>query len=392
PETRDTHEQAIDIRFALHNALIPTGPFGRSQAALREAEALATALDDRRRLGLVLHAQSTYFNSMGAYDQAVATVQRALALATAGGDVVLHALANDRLGLAYQAQGDYRRAIDCFGETVAALDGARRHERFGRTILPTVFSRAWLAACHAELGTFAEGLAFGEEGLEIADAVAHPASLMVASWGIGRLALRQGDLRRALPQLERAMEICQAVNVLQWFPWVAAALGTVYTLEGRVADAVPLLTQALERTTAPEMIGFQALCSLSLGAAQVLAGRLDEAHTLTERARPLAYEHQERGHQAYALRLLGEIAARRDPPESEQAEAHYQQALALAEELGMRPLQAHCHRDLGTLYAATGQWEQARAALSTAIAMYRAMEMTFWLPQTEGALAQVERQ
>ena len=80
----------------------------------------------------------------------------------------------------------------------------------------------------------------------------------------------------------------------------------------------------------------------------------------------------------------------RDPPGSEQAAAHYRQALALAEELGMRPLQAHCHRGLGTLYATTGQQEQARAALSTAIEMYRAMEMTFWLPETEAALAQVD--
>ena len=56
----------------------------------------------------------------------------------------------------------------------------------------------------------------------------------------------------------------------------------------------------------------------------------------------------------------------------------------------MRPLQAHCHLGLGTLYAKTGQPEQARAELSTAIALYRAMEMTFWLPQAEAALAQVE--
>ena len=77
-------------------------------------------------------------------------------------------------GHVYQAQGDYRRAIDCFGQTMASLDGARRHERFGRAILPAVLSRAWLAACHAELGTFAEGRALGEEGLRIAEAVAHP--------------------------------------------------------------------------------------------------------------------------------------------------------------------------------------------------------------------------
>src|SRR5262249_40933932 len=202
---------------------------------------------------------------------------------------------------------------------------------------------------------------------------------------------RQGDLRRALPQLERAMEICQAVNVLQWFPWVAGALGTVYTLEGRVADAVPLLTQAMERTTAPEMIGFQAHCSLSLGAAQVLAGRLDEAHTLAERALTLARAHQERGHQAYTLRLLAEIAAQREPPESEQAEDHYRQALALADELAMRPLVAHCHLGLGTLYGRMGRVEPARVELSAAIVLYRAMDMTFWLPQAEAVLAQVSR-
>ena len=58
----------------------------------------------------------------------------------------------------------------------------------------------------------------------------------------------------------------------------------------------------------------------------------------------------------------------------------------------MRPLQAHCHRGLGTLYATTGQREQARATLSTAIELYRAMDMTFWLPQAEAVLAQVEKQ
>jgi tetratricopeptide (TPR) repeat protein len=102
------------------------------------------------------------------------------------------------------------------------------------------------------------------------------------------------------------------------------------------------------------------------------------------------YEHQERGNQVYALRLLGDIAARRDPPYVEEAETHYRQALALAEELGMRPLQAHCHLGLGTLYAKLGQWEQARAELAAAIELYRAMEMTFWLPQAEAALAQTK--
>ena len=102
-----------------------------------------------------------------------------------------------------------------------------------------------------------------------------------------------------------------------------------------------------------------------------------------------ARAHQERGNEAYALCLLGNIAAQREPPEHEQAEAYYQQALTLADELGMRPLQAHCHLGLGTLYRQMGRGEEARAALSTAIELYRAMDMTFWLPQAEAVLAQV---
>jgi len=174
------------------------------------------------------------------------------------------------------------------------------------------------------------------------------------------------------------------------FPLVAATLGTAYTLDGRVADAVSLLTRAMEQATATERVDFQALCCLSLGEAYVLAGRLEEAHALAERALTFTRAHQELGNQAYALRLLGAIAARREPLTSEQAEAYYRQALTLADDLGMRPLQAHCHRGLGTLYVGTRQWEQARVALSAAIDLYRAMDMTFWLPQTEAALSQVE--
>ena len=218
---------------------------------------------------------------------------------------------------AYHAQGDYRRAIDCFGQTVASLDGAQRHERFGQVFLPAVISRVWLARCHAELGTFAEGRALGEEGLQIAEEVAHPASLMYASWGIGLLFLCQGALHKALPLLERAMGLCQDANFPATFPEIAAALGAAYTLGGRITDAVPLLTQAMEQTMAMERVDYQALCSLPLGEAQMLAGRLEEAHTLAERALALAREHQERGHQAYALRLLGDIAARREPLEHE---------------------------------------------------------------------------
>jgi tetratricopeptide (TPR) repeat protein len=392
-ETRDTREQAIDLRLALRAALRPLGDLRRTLATLHEAEALAATLDDPRRLGQILVFLTNHFRIMGAQDQAIAAAQRALTLATADGDVAVHAMANQYLGFTYHDRGDYRQAIDCLGQTVVALDGVGHREHFGAVFLPAVQARAWLAWCHAELGLFAEGRALGDAGLRIAETVAHPVSLMVASWGLGLLAFRQGNLPRALPLLERAVGICQDADIPFYFPWMAAALGAAYTLAERVADAVPLLTQAMEQAAASEAGWYQVLCYLSMGEAQLLAGRLDEAHNLAERVLALAQTHQEaRGNQAYARRLLGDIAARRDPPESEPAVTHYRQALVLANELGMRPLVAHCYHALGTLYATSDQREQARAALTTAIDLYRAMDMTFWLPQTEAALAQVERE
>jgi tetratricopeptide (TPR) repeat protein len=209
PEQRHTLEQAIDLRLALRSALHPFGSAGRILTALHEAESLAEALDDPRRLGQVSIFLAVYFYFRGAYDQAIAAAHRALALATAGGDIVLGALANLYLGFVYYGQGDYRRAIECFGHTVASLGEARHFERFSIPVPPAVYSHAFGASCHAELGMFVEGRALGEKGLQIAEAVAQSASLMFASWGIGRLALRQGDLPRALPLLERAVVICQ---------------------------------------------------------------------------------------------------------------------------------------------------------------------------------------
>jgi class 3 adenylate cyclase/tetratricopeptide (TPR) repeat protein len=385
PEQRETREQAIDLRLALRTALYPSGDVERILAVLHEAESLAAALDDSRRLGQVCCFLAVHFYSRGTLNQAITAAQRALALATAGGDVVQHALANQYLGMASYAQGDYRWAMDCLGQTVASLEGAQRHERFGQFFLPAVNARVYLAWCHATLGRFPEGTALGDEGLRIAEAVAHPGSLIWAYYGIGALALHQGDLPRALPLLERAIGICQDASLPLWVPTIAAALGTAYALSGRVVDALRLLEQAVEQDI------LYGLRVVRLAEAYLLAGRLEDARALAERALAHAREYQERGHQAYTLRLLGEIAAQREPPEHDQAATHYRQALALAEELGMRPLQAHCHRGLGTLYLQAGQSEQARAALATAIDMYRDMEMIFWLPETEAALAEVEK-
>jgi tetratricopeptide (TPR) repeat protein len=226
--------------------------------------------------------------------------------------------------------------------------------------------------------------------MRIAEAADHPFSRAVASWAVGFRSLCQGDLHQAIPVLERAFDLAQGAHLRLIVPQVVSPLGAACALAGRTAEALPLLEQAVEQAMAMRLMMDHARRVAWLSEAYLRAGRLDEAYTQAQCALEFACTHQERGHEAYARRLLGEIAAHRDPPDATRAAAHYQQALALANELGMRPLQAHCHRALGTLYATAGQREQARAALAAAIALYRDMDMTFWLPQTEAALAQVE--
>jgi tetratricopeptide (TPR) repeat protein len=116
----------------------------------------------------------------------------------------------------------------------------------------------------------------------------------------------------------------------------------------------------------------------------------EDAGALASYLLDLSRTHTGRGYQTHAYRLLGEVARHGEPPEVNQATAHYRQALVLAEELGMRPLQAHCHLGLGTLYVQLGQRQQAQVKLSAAIDLYRAIDMVCWLPQAEAALAQIE--
>jgi predicted ATPase len=121
PATCDTREQAIDLHFDLRNALVPLGEVGRIFDALREAELLAEALEDRRRLGRVSTLMANGFLMVGEYDRAVTPSQRARALAADLGDFGLQVMAEFYVGQVYYARGDYRRALDSFGWLVTSL-------------------------------------------------------------------------------------------------------------------------------------------------------------------------------------------------------------------------------------------------------------------------------
>ena len=325
----------------------------------------------------------------GEVDRAIIYGQRTLALAATLEHVGLQARAHFHLGQAYYDAGDYPRAVASLEQNVVQLQGDLFSERFGYNGSVAASSRAWLSLCHAERGAFTEGLAMAEEGLRIAETVQNPFSLIEACYGASMVYLRQGEVQRATPVLERAMGLCQDRPIPLLLPIVAANLGIAYALDGRVAAGLVLVEQGMEQAVAGGRLRPLAFLVACLSEVYLLAGRLEDAHTRAVQAVDLARQYQQRGRQAWALGLLGENTARQASAEGESAAGHYRQALTLAEELGMRPLQAHCQRGLGTLYVRQGQQEQARTALSTAIALYRAMDMRFWLPQAEATLAQM---
>jgi tetratricopeptide (TPR) repeat protein len=330
---------------------------------------------------------------MGDHERAIATAQRALALATASGAVDLHIMTQTRLGLVYSGAGDLREALHAARLVVEAPEGQSVPARFGQLALPSVTARHIVAGCLAEMGAFAEGIAVAEEGVQMAEAVEQPYSIVVALLGVGALYRRQGKLSHLIPVLQRGLALCQDANIPLWVPLLASTLAVAYALSGRTTEALSLLTQTPEHVAAvrhgSEHGGLRSRTLAELSEALLLVGHVEDASALADQCLALSRTHPGRGYQAHAFRLLGDIAIHHAPPQSERAETHYRQALALTNELGMRPLQAHCHRGLGTLYAATGQRGQVRTELSTAIALYRAMDMTFWLPQTEAALAQM---
>ncbi len=387
PENHDTLEQAIDLRFDLRNVLFVLGDHGPILEHLRQAEALAQALGDQRRLGRVFSYMSRQFRQVPDYDQAIASGERALAIAADLGDFRLQVATHSFLGQTYYFLGDYRRALDILRRNMASLQGDLLSQRFDGGVTAFLHSCTWLVTSLAELGAFNEGVAHGEEQVRIAESVDQPEKVVQASFATGLLYLRKGDLNKAIAILERGLGLCQVWTLGGWMPILPSHLGYAYALSGHGAAAVPLLEQALGPNI--PITGADALCMAYLSEAYLLAERREEAIQFAGRALALSSERNLRGQQAWVLRLLGEIGAQRNPPEVEQAEAHYRQALALAEELGMRPLVAHCHLGLGTLYATIGHQEQARVELYAAIELYRAMDMTFWLPQAEAALAQV---
>lgn len=373
PAISAVHAEAIDVRFDARNSLFPLGEDERLHEHLRAAERLAEGLNDSRRLGWASSYMSNYFWRGTDYPRALEAAQRALTIAATLDDRRLEVSANLRSGQAYISTGNYRQAARALRKNVAVLTGELAGERFGLAGLPAAFSRAFLAWALAELGEFAEAIAVAQEGTRIAEAARHPYSLAVADYTVGRSYLRQGQLARAIAVLETGWARSKEADLPANADHLAGILGYAYALAGRTGDGFPLLERAVLEAESTSR-HFHSLSVVWLGEAQLLAGRTDAARGLGECALQLASSRHERGNEAYALRLLGEVAARERTDDT--GERYLARGLTVADELGMRPLAADCHLGLAALLERTSRAGEAATHACAASALFSALDMS----------------
>ena len=384
PQSGPIMAQAIDLRFSLRTSLSPLGEFRRSFELLREAEAIATTLNDQARLARVFTFKALYYWSTGQQERAIEAAEESMATAQTVGEKQPQVLATLFAGRARHALGDYTRAIEQLSWVVSATDHDRTNF-LGMANLPSVSARTWLSWALAERGEFGAAMARSQEGVYIADAVDHLISRIYGYLALGIVHLRKGDLVMAISNLQRAFQFSEKENLRMARTMVGGYLGRALTLSNRADDAVGILKEAVDDAAGMDLMVEQSLRLAHLGEAYLRAGHVEEATRVAHRALDSAISYNERGAHAWTEWVLGEIHSQTAGPEP--AETHYRKSMELATLLDMRPLLAHCHFALANDYRRAGRGKHARDHLAHATELYHALEMPYWLRKAKALLA-----
>jgi tetratricopeptide (TPR) repeat protein len=416
PESRFWLEQAFEIRLELRTVLSWCGEIRLARARLCEAEALAERLSDDSRRGRVCAFMANIHSQLGELDEGIAFGSRALEIAGRLGDLRLRTLTTSFLEQAHYFRGEYTRAVELATENLAALpadwvsEHAAARGEYTRAVElatenlaalpadwvyehgaapPSVYDRHWLVLSLAHLGRFDEAARYEAEMIRLAEATQHAHTIGLAYSTASSLHLHRREWARAWPLIEQAIAVLRTANVTNLLAalansaWILAQQGESNEALNRLRESEQLVERLY--ATGPGAGGRGTYHSL--GRACLLLGRLDEARDLGTRA--VEANQSQPGFAAHALHLLGDIATHPDRFDAERGEKEYRKALALAEPRGMRPLVANCHLGLGKLYRRMGKREEAHEHLVTATAMYRELDMRFYLEQAEAAMREM---
>lgn len=352
PSSAEILGEIIDIRWELNHSLYPLGELARDRANLENAKRLAEGLGDEVRLSRVLSRLAFTLGSLGDLVGAVEAGERALVLAERQSDPDAKAWAAMMLARSRYGRGDYERAM---GHARQALDllheghGLGPHEDYVK--FTRVNGRIWLVLCLAELGRFDEAAVLGQEATDMARGMNEPEELIFAAHGVGRMHLIQGNPDVAVEALEPALTMCKSAEFPIYVPRIASCLGAAYASLGRTDEALVLLEEAVRQAAASNLTFGHSLVLSIFGRVCQLAGRQDEAITHAHDAIDLARASGERGNEAWAWCLLGDLVSDGNAiaPRIEEAHNHYHTALMIGQDLGMRPLQSQCLNGLSRL-------------------------------------------
>jgi predicted ATPase len=389
PQTKATLEQAVDLRLAVR-WLGALGEWRRWIELGLEAEPLAKALNDPRREAMVHCSVSLPLGFVGRSSEAVKHGERGMAIAESLQEPMLRIAARSTLGLAHYHRGAYRAAIGFFqrevGLELEQISARLLEQKSGAFAPRTTYwqSQTFAGLCFAELGQFDQAMLHAKRAVELALDYLHLRALAEAA--LGAVHLWKGDLHQALRLAERWLQTYAVADLPMSQLFMVSRLGEVFNVLNHSEEALALHERAWQFAESKGIVAFGARALALLGDAYGRAGRIDEAVSSGQRALDLARRLGQRGDEGRTLFLLGNIHRYGESANANRAREIYYEALALAHELGMRPLEAQCHFALGELAAKTGNKQQAQERLTLALTMFREMGMQTWPEQAESAL------
>jgi class 3 adenylate cyclase/tetratricopeptide (TPR) repeat protein len=378
PTDADTLADAFELRICRHQALVSTANLTLVLENLQDAERLAGALADERRLALVHYSQAVAMANRGKLDHVIEAGWRAFDLARRLGDRAMTTGARILLGLAFFNAGRVDRVVELLEPDVPLMLGEFRHSR----VVPTFGNAAMvyltlLSAAQARLGQFAAAMATAEAARQIAEETGRALYLIFGARYVAVVHLARGDGSAALDVLMPWYNMALQERFIA--PMFQRNVGVAHLLRGDPTAARAVLEDAVRSARSWQHEFGEVSGLICLGWARLGEGApapaADVASEALEASRARGYEALE----GEALRLRAVARARQEAPDLAAARQDAEAALAVFERLGIEPEQAASELALGEVLARMGLRSEARAMFRSAINRHRRLGIIGWV-------------
>jgi tetratricopeptide (TPR) repeat protein len=372
PETPDNLRLAVDLRFELRNALLPSFDTDRILRSLDELDSILARLGDKQRSAQYAAFRCNHHFLIGQQRRAIEFGETGVHLARECGDRVVLGQSLFRLAQSYHALGEYRQAIALLEQGLEFNANELRYDRHSLNIIPSVLNRTWLAISLVECGDFSAGMRHARRALGIAEAAEHQLSELLGWLSIGYVLSHKGEIEGAVGALERSLDLSDRWPFRVWRIRLVSDLGVAYARSGRVEKGLKLAMQAVSDGDKMQLIADKPRLLVRLGQVSLIARQIDAALTLGKQAAAIAAVHEAKGDEAWARFLIGRAyLAASEPKDLEESEKQLDIALRLATACEARPLAAFCNTTLCGVYARRGDEVRAKEFDAAATATCR---------------------